>query len=103
MVFNFFKKKPVEQKNIENVDTPYTVSFNRKGCIGAGVCEAVSPSHWKIVKDGKAELIGSTQNTETGLFEKNITESQFEEFKRAADGCPPNVIHIRKKDGEKII
>lgn len=81
----------------------YIVQYDRKICIGAGVCAAVDGKHWEMVKDGKANLKGSTEKSEK-LFEREIPETELEEVKRAAEGCPPSAIKIIRKDtGEKIV
>jgi len=79
----------------------YTIEYDREGCIGAGVCAAVCPKRWKIVDDGKADLIEGQKNGE--LWIREIDESEFKENLTAAEGCPVNVIHIKNEKGEKII
>ena len=82
----------------------YKVEYDRKGCIGAGVCAAVNPEQWVMHKDGKADLIEGQAASGEGQFVKEIEEKDLEGMKMAAEGCPANVIHIIKKDtGEKII
>ena len=96
-LFGFGKKKetPVELKK-------FLVTYDLKGCIGAGACEAVDPKHWKVMENKKAELKGSKQNGE--LFELEINELEVVKMKEAAEGCPKNVIHIiDRSNGEKII
>ncbi len=80
----------------------YIIHYERKGCIGAGVCAAVAPDTWVMSQDGKADLVGSKPVSE-GIFEKEIDEKELEENKQAAEGCPAIVIHVRKKEtGEKV-
>ncbi|MBI4173607.1 MAG: ferredoxin [Candidatus Aenigmarchaeota archaeon] len=82
----------------------YIVQYDRKGCIGAGVCAAVNPEQWVMNKDGKADLLSPQKEEGEGQFVKEIDEKELEGMKMAAEGCPANVIHIIKKDtGEKII
>lgn len=82
----------------------YKVELDRDGCIGAAVCEAVCPKHWKMADDGKVDLIGSTKSAEGEFYSKEIEQEDYESMKMAADGCPVKVIHIQNKDtGEKII
>ena len=53
--------------------------------------------------DGKARLKASSEKSEK-MFEREITEAEFEEVRRAAEGCPPRAISIIKKDtGEKVV
>jgi ferredoxin len=83
----------------------YVVDYDRPNCIGAGACTAVNPRRWKMNydRDGKAELIGGTEN-EDGTQTLEIDENEFEKMKESAEICPVAVIHLRKKEtGEKII
>ncbi|HLC67820.1 MAG TPA: ferredoxin [archaeon] len=81
----------------------FLVTYDLKGCIGAGACEAVDPKHWKVMEDRKAQLKDSKQGAD-GLFELEISELEVVKMKEAAEGCPKNVIHITdKSNGEKII
>jgi len=81
----------------------YLVQYDRRGCIGAGVCEVVAPEFFLLHDDKKAELKGSVLST-NGLSERAVPESAFPALKQAADGCPANVIHIiNLKTGEKLI
>ena len=82
----------------------FKVEYNRKKCIGAGTCAAVSPDNWEMEDSGKAALKGSAFNEQTQMFEKIIDDKDFDSNKRAADGCPKKVIHITNiETGEKII
>ncbi|MBI3190250.1 ferredoxin [archaeon] len=103
----FFRKKEKKEEPILENDPAtkkkYLIQYNRKTCIGSGTCAAVCPSHWVMEESGKAKLINSQFNEETQLFEKRIDETQLADNKVAADGCPPNCIHITNEDtGEKI-
>ena len=81
----------------------YIIQYDRKGCIGAGVCAAVAPDHWIMAQDGKADLEGGKQISE-GQFEREIDESELEANKQAAEGCPAIVIHIiEKATGKRIV
>ena len=83
----------------------YVVEYDRKNCIGAGACAAVNPERWKVNydKDGKADLLGGKERAD-GWSELEIDDKEFEKLKAAAEICPVNVIHIKKKEsGEKII
>lgn len=80
----------------------YKVLYERVNCIGAAVCVAVYPKYWEMDADGKANLLGSIKNGDS--FEVELDESEVEQMKQAAEGCPVNVIHITNLDtGEKII
>lgn len=92
-----------------NVDmAKYRIEYERKACIGAGVCAAVAPEHWEMNQDAKADLTESDQMPgKDGWFVKVVDESEFDQNKIAAEGCPAVVIHIYRMndDGteEKII
>ncbi len=80
----------------------YKVLYERVNCIGAAVCVAVYPKYWEMDADGKANLLGSLKSGDS--FEVELDESELEQMKQAAEGCPVNVIHITNMDtGEKII
>ncbi|MFH1443424.1 MAG: ferredoxin [Candidatus Micrarchaeota archaeon] len=82
----------------------YTIELDRDGCIGAAVCEAVCPKHWKMADDGKVDLADSVKGDKGEFYTKEVDEADFESMKMAADGCPVKVIHITNKDtGEKLI
>ena len=81
----------------------YLVEYDRANCIGAAACASTSPKFWKMNDDGKADLIGGNARSD-GWQESEIDEKDIEEMKAAAEICPVNVIHIKKKEtGEKII
>lgn len=86
-------------------DTPkkFKVRYEWKKCIGSAVCEAVAPQHFKV-ENGKATLLGSKIVDEANkVYEKEITEAELDANKMAADGCPPNCIHvINIETGEEI-
>ena len=83
----------------------YRVVYDRKDCIGAAACTAVSKL-WIIKEggDGKADLLGAESKQNNDVQEKIIDETQLEEMLEAARVCPVNVIHIFDMEtGEKII
>jgi len=103
-LFGIGKKKEEEQKKEtpSSGETKYIVQYNRKACIGAGVCAAVDGKHWEMLTDGKAHLKASSQ--QENVWTREITEAEFKEVSLAADGCPPRAISIIKKDtGEKVV
>lgn len=81
--------------------TQYKITYDRNGCIGAGVCAAVAPDHWIMAQDGKADLVDAKQIAD-GQFEREIDESELAVNKQAAEGCPAIVIQIFDKDGKKV-
>ncbi len=76
--------------------TRYKIIYNRRDCIGAFTCGAVSPKYWEFDDDGKANLKGATLNEETGLYELIIDEADYEEVLESAKVCPVNVIQVIK-------
>ena len=88
----------------------YKIVYERKACIGAAACAAVTPEYWVMRDDAKADLIGHTLD-EHGNQILIVTESQMtptmkkalEINKEAAEVCPVQAIHIYDADtGEKI-
>ncbi len=112
-LFGFKRKEETkaEEKDAERIDKTFPVSpgkwlvqYDRKVCIGSGTCAAICEKHWVMEPDGKAKLTGSVYNEESKMFEKAVDDSELEGNKNAAEGCPPNCIHIiNKESGEKII
>ena len=83
----------------------YKVVYDRKDCIGAAACTAVSKD-WVIKEgsDGKADLVGAESKQNNEVQEKIIDETELESMLEAARVCPVNVIHIfNLETGEKII
>jgi len=82
------------------------IEYDRKGCIGAGACEAVNPENFEVEETRKAKLLDGKLNEQTQMFEKiiDVDGEDLENLKIAADGCPRTVIHLTNLDtGEKII
>ena len=103
-IFGLGKKKDTETLTQSGPQQgKWLIEYDKKKCIGSGTCAAVCENHWEMKEDGKAMLIGSRFNEKTGMFEKFIEEKDFEMNKMAAEGCPPNCIHIiNKETGEKV-
>ena len=79
----------------------YRIWYDRPGCIGAAACVAIAPKVWVMNKDGKADLIGGKQISESE-WELEI-DDDLQINIDAAQGCPVNVIKIFDKEtGEKI-
>src|SRR3989338_5318193 len=70
-------------------EKPYIIILNREECIGAGACEASDPENWTMNKDGRINLKESTQEKEP-VHTREITEEEYERFKKEAIGCPVN-------------
>ncbi len=84
----------------------YRIEYERKGCIGAAVCELVDPDHFSLAADGLADLIGGTLvNEEKGMYvlEVEADKDQLDKICMAAQGCPANVIRVYEKEtGEQV-
>ena len=74
----------------------YKIIYNRKDCIGAFTCGAVSPKFWEFDDDGKANLKGAKLNEETGFYELIIEEADYKEVLESAEVCPVDVIEVKK-------
>lgn len=72
----------------------YKIVFDRKACIGAFTCGAISRKFWEFDDDGKANLRGAKLNDKTGFYELIIEEADYEEALESAKVCPVNVIKI---------
>lgn len=82
----------------------YRIEYDRSNCIGAGICAALNPENFNMNDDTKADLSGATLNEKTGMWEKEITEAEYEKMMAAAGGCPVLVIHvIDKETGERLV
>ena len=83
----------------------YKVVYDRKDCIGAIACTAVSKMG--VIKEGwdsKADMVGSESKQNNDVQEKIIDETELQDMMEAARVCPVNVIHIYDlESGEKII
>lgn len=109
-LFGFGKKNQQEKeikenaKKITSLKAKWLVQYDRKTCIGSGTCEAVNPERWKVFDTKKAELRDAAFNEQSQMYELEIGDEELEKMKAAAEGCPPNCIHIiNKETGEKII
>ncbi|MEM2139323.1 MAG: ferredoxin [Candidatus Woesearchaeota archaeon] len=78
----------------------YKIIFDRENCIGAGACAAMAPEHFKMVEDGKADLIGS-KDLGNGKFELD-TEAN-DNLVEAAKACPVLVIKIKNEEGKDLV
>ena len=71
----------------------------KKDCISCGACAAIAPDFWEMDEEGLANLKGST--VIDGHQELDInTEEARATNQEAANCCPVNIIHIKKKEVE---
>ena len=84
--------------------TKYKITYDRDGCISAAACVGVNAKYWVLdAADGRANLIGSTKNESSGLFEMEIDEADLADMRAAAEVCPVLIIHIfNAETGEKV-
>ena len=106
-LFGFGKKENKPEGDVDKTflnTKKWLVQYDRKGCIGAGSCEAVNPERWKLLDERKAELKGGELNQQNNMYEVRIGDDELAKMKAAAEGCPKVVIHIiNTETGEKII
>jgi ferredoxin len=69
------------------------IIYDPDKCIGAGVCESLSPRFWKI-KDSKAVLKGCAM--ENKKCELIIDASEEDIQKQVAQSCPSGAIKVSK-------
>ena len=81
----------------------YKIVYNRKDCIGAFTCGAISPKFWEMDEDGKANLKGARLNEETGFYELSVDEKDYKEALESAQVCPVNVIMVYKVENGSSI
>lgn len=85
----------------------YKIEHDRSNCIACAACSIVAPEFWQMSPDdGKSDLANSKRvvaGSEIAKEELDIEQKDFVKNKNAADICPVNVIHIVRRDGEKII
>jgi ferredoxin len=77
----------------------YKIIYDRANCIGAGACAAMDALRFRMIGDGKAELIGG-KNVD-GKFELEVEADQ--NIIQAAKACPVEVIKVfNAETGEKL-
>jgi len=78
----------------------YKIVYDRTNCIGASSCAAISPNNFRMVEDGKADLLGGEKKD--GRIEKIVEEDVM--VLEAAKSCPEGVIKIFNLDtGEELV
>ena len=84
----------------KNTVAKYKIEFDREACIGAAACVVSAPDFWKIVDDGKANLLqGATFNEQTKKWELVIEEKDYHPNLEAEQGCPVMAIKVTKIEG----
>ncbi len=70
------------------------IIFDEKACIGAAICQSLSPSYWKVEK-GKTILKGSKQ-VSPGKWELILDDSQLKLQEMVEKSCPSRAIKVEK-------
>ena len=77
----------------------HTVIHFKKDCISCGACAAINPEFWEMDDQGLAHLKGSKEVGDH--WERDIdTEEDRASNQEAADVCPVNIIHVKKKESK---
>ena len=75
----------------------YKIIHFKKDCISCGACAAICSDYWSMDDEGFAHLKGS--RVVADHFERDIdTEEALALNQEAADVCPVNIIHVKKKE-----
>lgn len=70
------------------------IIYNRRKCIGCGVCVEEAPSRWRMNNsDGKSVLINGVDKK--GLYHTSIQFDELPANEKASENCPANVIKLR--------
>lgn len=71
------------------------IHFQRAKCIGYNGCVEATPGRWRISrKDGKSNLIGSSENK--GFFVALAEDAELEQNQQAAAKCPVRIIRVEQ-------
>ena len=76
---------------------PHKVVHFKKDCISCGACAAISPDYFEMDDEGLAELKGSTIVDDHQELDINTEEAKAMN-QEAADVCPVQIIHVKKKE-----
>ncbi len=69
----------------------------KKNCISCGACAAINPEFWEMDPEGLAQLKGAENKGDHWELEVD-TEAAKVSNQEAADVCPVNIIHVKKKE-----
>ncbi|AKU06213.1 MULTISPECIES: ferredoxin [Haloferax] len=78
------------------------VEYDRDTCIGMFQCVDEWEGFEKNVDDGKADLVDG-EETDDGVFVREIPEDAEFDAKFAARVCPVEAIRILDDDGEQLV
>jgi ferredoxin len=71
------------------------IHFQRAKCIGCNGCVEAAPERWRISrKDGKSNLVGSSENK--GFYLALADDHEYEDNLLAAANCPVRIIRVEQ-------
>lgn len=75
----------------------FKVVHFKKDCISCGACAAITPDYWEMDVEGLAQLKGAKQVEDQWELEIKTEEARAMN-QEAAEVCPVNIIHVKKKE-----
>lgn len=72
------------------------IIHDKKKCIGCGTCASLCPEYFEM-KNGKAHLKGSEEDSETGKEVLQI-EKATDNLKQAVNACPVKSIELKQEE-----
>ncbi|MBI4151915.1 ferredoxin [Candidatus Woesearchaeota archaeon] len=69
----------------------------KKDCISCGACAAIAPQYWEMDEEGLSTLKGSVKVDDHYELEIETEEARAAN-QEAAEVCPVNIIHVKKKE-----
>lgn len=80
------------------------IEFDREPCIGDFLCVDHDPGHWEPGSDGKAVLVGGSEN-EPGVYvlEDETDEEGVEDAVAAGDACPVQIINVEDREAGEYL
>ena len=69
----------------------------KKDCISCGACAAIAPEFWEMDAEGLSTLKSSKKVDDHFELEIDSEEARAAN-QEAADVCPVNIIHVKKKE-----
>ena len=77
----------------------HTIIHLKSDCINCGACAAICPDFWEMDEEARAQLKCSKETN--GCQELEICSEESRAINQeAANCCPVNIIHIKKKEVE---
>ncbi|MBI2146223.1 ferredoxin [Candidatus Woesearchaeota archaeon] len=77
----------------------HVVQHFKKDCISCGACAAIAPEYWEMDSDANGFSSLKEAKPIDGHWEREFdTEEARAMNQEAADVCPVNIIHVKKKE-----